>query len=695
MKKISLILIIISCLHSCQPSPDVSIEKEGQQYGVTSVPFKGQWWHYYERGLSFADGCFWKEAESDLREAVRKRDDDKKYARTYGRHFLDLPEKDPGYFPHRELGIMLYHQEQIEEAITELTISLESETSSRAQLYLDRARKSLIQQKQLDRQPPEINFESPSQGFLTNASDIVVLGKVSDDTFVRHILVGGKSVQINVSAQEIQFRMKIGLKHNENRIPVTATDLTGREKTEYILVNVDRIGPVISIDNPVEDINIPGSQALFKGYAFDNSGIAEMIINGIKRECKGEKEISIEQPVPLQSGKNILEIEVKDMAGNITSAKIPFTKNRGQADRADHADWLAQYGDNSLARAVLKKNSRAHEKDYLPGLSGTVNTNESQSRNLLFASAQADMKGPKISLTRFKDEKKQYTVYLDEILIEGNIKDDTKVKHLWVNREEIVLRGKRNYFTYIHTLEKGINFIVIRGINSSGKEARKTIRIEHKVPLVQDYESRLSVEIKEFEERPEKLDLSFDLQEALDSIMFERKRFQVVTEDEISEGHGSDCALNGNIRKRLNYVEVRANFYQYSTDPKAGKERLAKVDVYREHESTKQELIVDRDLIKEMARELHLKLSHEIPLLEGTVMETDGKVKIATDLGEETKVKKGMSLIVFEKNTTAPDQDFTNLGKAVIDTIKNEKSYADIKEGGTQIISKGNHVITR
>jgi len=105
-------------IQGCKTVPEQAIvKKDGKAYGVTQGAFRHRWWNYYERALSFADGEFWKEAESDLREAIRQREDDQRRARTYGFHFTD-------YFPHRELGVVFFNQRRFEEAVQELTTSL-------------------------------------------------------------------------------------------------------------------------------------------------------------------------------------------------------------------------------------------------------------------------------------------------------------------------------------------------------------------------------------------------------------------------------------------------------------------------------------------------------------------------------------------------------------------------------------------
>ncbi|OQX07000.1 MAG: hypothetical protein BWK80_50085 [Desulfobacteraceae bacterium IS3] len=125
------------CCAGCQTVHDQKpVEKDGKYYGVLdggAFPYK--WYDFYEQALSYADGNFWKEAELDLKEAIRQRDGDQKQARTYARNFIE-------YFPHRELGIIYYKQGRFEESLKELRISLDAEKSPEAEHYFELARKS-------------------------------------------------------------------------------------------------------------------------------------------------------------------------------------------------------------------------------------------------------------------------------------------------------------------------------------------------------------------------------------------------------------------------------------------------------------------------------------------------------------------------------------------------------------------------
>ncbi|KPA13605.1 hypothetical protein MHK_006209, partial [Candidatus Magnetomorum sp. HK-1] len=109
------IIMIIIFLQGCQSFPDKTIIKDGKKYCFTENNFKNRFWQFYVRGQSCAEGQFFIEAEHDFREAIKRFKFDKKDARTYGMRYVDR-----GYFPHRELGIVLLKQERYQEAIKEL-----------------------------------------------------------------------------------------------------------------------------------------------------------------------------------------------------------------------------------------------------------------------------------------------------------------------------------------------------------------------------------------------------------------------------------------------------------------------------------------------------------------------------------------------------------------------------------------------
>lgn len=110
-----------------------SEEKIKKEYGVVEGTFRGKWWDYYERGLSFAEGGYFKEAIEDLNVAIGKKENDELDARA-GQRFID-------YYPNRELGIIYFKLREFDKAKHHLSLSIKECPTPRAEQYLEEIRK--------------------------------------------------------------------------------------------------------------------------------------------------------------------------------------------------------------------------------------------------------------------------------------------------------------------------------------------------------------------------------------------------------------------------------------------------------------------------------------------------------------------------------------------------------------------------
>ncbi len=308
---ISLIIGLCAGLLGCPAEPlQKPVEKEGLLYGVTRGTFRHRWWNYYERGNSFADGGFWKEAEADLRQAISLWDGDRRRERTYGMHFID-------YFPRRELGVVLLRQGRIDAAISELEDSLSKEVSAKGQYYLDKARGEKIRREKSDNAPPQITLAAPLEQQRSNGKTYTVQGEVSDDTFVKEIRVNGKPVRIDLAQKQIPFSVEIPLQLGPNSVEIEAVDLAGkRSRMERTLI-CDRSGPIVNLDG-LDPEN--GLYRLF-GYAYDAAGIRSITVND-REILKGTApETKIDHRISLSGQKGAVVI-AEDRVGNITRAVI-------------------------------------------------------------------------------------------------------------------------------------------------------------------------------------------------------------------------------------------------------------------------------------------------------------------------------------------------------------------------------------
>jgi hypothetical protein len=139
---------------------------DGVAYGVTSVPFRYRWWHYYERGVSWSNGRFWMEAEADFRECLAMRATDSRRARIYGLHFVQC-------FAHRELGAVLIERGDLDGAEMELRASMSQEPSAKAEFQLERIAQIRAKQADADDAPagaPVLALDGPDD-------DQIITGK--------------------------------------------------------------------------------------------------------------------------------------------------------------------------------------------------------------------------------------------------------------------------------------------------------------------------------------------------------------------------------------------------------------------------------------------------------------------------------------------------------------------------------------
>jgi len=634
--------ILVLFIGGCPRRPDrTPIEKKGRLCGVSKGSFQNNWWQYYERGLSFAECGFYKEAELDFIEALKRRDKDRRRARTYGLHFTD-------YFVNREYGIILFHQGRLHESMKHLKISLSSVKSSKAEFYLDQARISLIEKYQLDHAPPEIKISLPKE-VLTNEKYVEIYGIAKDDQFVRYITINGKNVRVDMSNKIIPFRMMVPVFSGTNIIPVIAKDLSGKTSEMNVIIKSDRIGPIVIIEDPYKFISNNTYRINF--YAFDDSGLKEVMINGKKTIYEDLQYIRIQREIILLRGKKCINIEVKDSAGNITSVKKNLTK---------------QYNFSNLI----------------------AQNNENSSRIMSDFSSQLvsnDNKNPQITLHRPSKTNKKLTTYFGQVFINGLIQDDNGVKSLFVNGTDILenfykisdndqIKIKHLYFAYLHDLHEGENTISINCRDFSGKADQKDFIINWIKPIVFTKEYRLNVVIKKDHLIRDKNVGMLDsfiakLTHALD------KRFSVIKLALLSKNQKDSKKLDVDYEIFCRFIEIpsqnKKEIIVELVDTETKKIFITVDAFYPTLESNED--------LKILAGGISIKLSDEMPLVKGNILEVYENQKITVDICQKEKIKPGMKLIVYELDKIGylmPKEMI--IGQAKITEVGTSTSSADL-----------------
>jgi hypothetical protein len=310
--------LALACVLSACATSSVDVSRyvrDGVQYGKTEGRFRGQWWNYYERGRSFLEGGFYAEAEKDLRLALAGgRDRDQLWPRTYGLHFI------PEYFPHRELGIAMFHQDRLQDGIAELELSLAERFSARGAYYLDLARKKRLEQQGGDTQPPQVSILSPDPASSVGGARTEVVGVARDDTYVSAITVAGKPFDVKVSAPEVRFSSQVVLHPGANQIEIVVTDLSGKTVSSQLSLQSDVDGPVLSFDTPVV---APGT---IHGVALDPGKVAAVRVMGktaiLAESAAGLVAFSVE--LRKEDLKPPLRYEAEDGYGNRTEGVLPL-----------------------------------------------------------------------------------------------------------------------------------------------------------------------------------------------------------------------------------------------------------------------------------------------------------------------------------------------------------------------------------
>ena len=663
---VSLLLAAVLLAGSCsqQLSSPVYL-KDGKEYGKTSgYIFRHNWWNYYERGLSFAEGEFYQEAITDFTHAINQRPQDQRAARTYGMHFID-------YFPHREIGIVYFQIKNLEGAKSELELSLDHFPSAKAHFYLDQVRKAMIKKEATEISPPKISLNFRTEEIWTREDPVVVSGVVEDDYYVSSIWVGGLAVYLESSQKRIPFAKTLALSQGRHTIQVTAKNLSGKRSERQVIIHVDREGPMIILDELRFEQKGQQREATIIGSVYDEAGIDEVSLNG--QPMAIEKSTEVRFATSLIISDNHLKLVAKDRLGNATSALIPLMN----ASAHQTSKLLAQIGAD-------------HGGFLMAGLFGPK-----------------DSRPPSIKLKGLADTQ---TVFLEKIYIEGQVSDEGMIKSVSINQIPLLPRlGRLFFFNHIVELKKGENSISIEAEDDSGNRASLEFSVVRKIPKALQLAQRMSLTVFPFEQGGKVSPPSLVFQDNLIDALVNQKRFRVLGRDKldvileeqklsrtklfdrrtaikIGRLAAAQSLITGSIVETRTGIEVIGRLIDTETS-----EILATEDVYDE--------VKDIPGIKQLAEGMAIKFHVEFPLVDGLVIERK-KDNIFTDLGKET-IKLGRRLIVYRPEPMKHPltgkvigADNIIMGRARVSQVMPEMSKAELLDGKDETITPMDRVIS-
>jgi TolB-like protein/tetratricopeptide (TPR) repeat protein len=629
---------IPALIWNCAASSSAPVyQKDGKTYGVVKGAFRHRWWNYYERGLSYAEGQFYKEAVADFMEAMRQRDKDQRMARSYGMHFLD-------YFPHRELGIIFFFQEKYDEAEKELEASLAMVDTGKAKHYLNLVRKKKLELSNADKAAPVINLAKIVDQQVTNSISFEVSGEVEDDQFARDIEINDTPEFIELSAQKLSFSKTIKLKKGLNQIKIKSIDLLGKSTEKTVSVVGDFQGPALNVKNFADGDAVGENRIVLNGALADATGITSLKINENVLAYNKEKDVAFAFAVDLKQGENKIMLAATDVAGNTTTGELNLT----------YIPQLARSGNMPLAD--VRKNIFDSEPILL-AFSGTVASDAD--RGILFAAK----KSRAAFRLNFRDLTDTQTVYYETLFVDGSATGTNEIESVLINDEPLlIVPGRTVYFNQLMELNEGENKITIEVIDKKGNTASKTATIIRKVQKVHQIGSRMSIAVLPFELAGDSSMASQVVYDNLIGAFVDQDRFHIVTrgneleailrEQKLSQTDLVDKAtavrigklvaaegiLMGTVRETRESIEIYARLVNTETSTV-----LEAKDVYGQEKVLPQ--------IQYLTNGLALKFKHSFPLIQGMVIKVKGK-QVYADFGTFSNIKKEMRFIVFKQGET-------------------------------------------
>jgi len=662
-----LTLLALLWVWNCAPQPLKPIyEKNGKEYGkISGAFFRHQWWNYYERGLSFAEGEFYKQALADLYDAIDQRKQDQRMARTYGMHFID-------YFPHRELGIIHYQMDNFETARKELELSLKHFPSAKARFYLDRVRRALIKPEARVVPPPTLTLNFKTAEVWTREDPVQLSGVAEDPNYVSEIRITGVPLFLEGSKKHISFEKNLSLPQGRHGVDVVAKNLLGQATKRQVIIHVDREGPMVTLDQIHFDRAISPGKVTIAGSIYDKAGVSDLSINGRPLDIQKGVEASFTQSLTLD--RDTLELVARDRLGNPTSARMPLPPAS-----AGHISRMLACADSPMDNYLLA------------GLFGPKDT-----------------RPPTIKLKDWTDTQ---TVFLEKAYIEGQISDENKIESLTINQTPILRRqGLHIFFSHLADLKEGENVLTIAARDNKGNTAIKTLSVIRRIPRSLQLAERLSIMAFPFEQKGEVSNASLAFQDNLIDALIHRNRFQVIERDKLDlilqeqklsrtklfdkrtalklgSLIAAQTIITGSIIETRRGVEVVARLIDTETS-----EILATEDVYDE--------IKDLPALRVLAQGMAVKFHRDFPLVDGLIVSKKGE-DIFTDLGKDV-IKLQTRLLVFREEPvkhplTGKELGADNkiLGRARVTQVMPKMSKAELVDCKTEVITSLDRVITQ
>lgn len=180
---------------------------------------------------------------------------------------------------------------------------------------------------------PTLNVTSPQGELITNVPSISVTGRAFSGSSIDSITINGQVSALTPITggknNEVAFTRELPLANGKNTVNVIATDVSGAQATDQIIVAVDRWQPTANISNgdrfPNTEASIPFTvQAADRGYGYTlQVSLDGVVISTITGAANDTTPVPVSYAGALTNialGIHVITAVATDLAGNSTTA---------------------------------------------------------------------------------------------------------------------------------------------------------------------------------------------------------------------------------------------------------------------------------------------------------------------------------------------------------------------------------------
>lgn len=180
---------------------------------------------------------------------------------------------------------------------------------------------------------PTLNVTSPQGELITNALSIPVTGRAFSGSTIESVVVNGQAGALTPitggNNNEVAFNRELPLADGKNTVNVVATDVSGAQATDQIIVAVDRWQPTTVINSgdrfPNTETSIPFTvQAADRGYGYtlqvSLDGVVVSTVTGAANDATPVPASYAGALTAISIGNHVITAVATDLAGNSTTA---------------------------------------------------------------------------------------------------------------------------------------------------------------------------------------------------------------------------------------------------------------------------------------------------------------------------------------------------------------------------------------